>query len=332
MDQRLKQIIHWLETELKNSIDTIETASADASFRRYFRVTFTHSTTPDIGLNDSYIVMDAPPPQENIKPFINISNIFKNKKIHVPTIYEQDINKGFILMEDFGSTPYLSILNQDNVDDLYGNAFKVLYKLTNIQEVDLPIYDRQKLQSEMDLYLDWYIQVHLNTDLSDKEKNILKVAQNNLIELIEKQPKVIVHRDFHSRNLMFVEENNPGVIDFQDAVIGPCTYDLVSLIRDSYIKWPEDKIDQWLLSYQYKLHQHGIIPEMAEEAFKKWLDIMGMQRQLKVVGIFSRLYHRDGKENYLDDIPLTYQNLLNSSQRYPEFDDLTELLNKYKPR
>ena len=158
------------------------------------------------------------------------------------------------------------------------------------------------------------------------------MAQNNLIELIEKQPKVIVHRDFHSRNLMFVEENNPGVIDFQDAVIGPCTYDLVSLIRDSYIKWPEDKIDQWLLSYQHKLHQHGIIPEMAEEAFKKWLDIMGMQRQLKVVGIFSRLYHRDGKENYLNDIPLTYQNLLSASQRYPEFNDLTELLNKYKPR
>ncbi|MBF0265830.1 MAG: phosphotransferase [Gammaproteobacteria bacterium] len=331
MDQRLNQIQHWLENELQCTITSIEPASADASFRRYFRVFFSNSEMTEIEIDKSYIIMDAPPPQEDIEPFIRSTEIFKSCHIHVPDIYAQDITNGFLILEDFGSSPYLSILNDKNVDSLYSDAFDSLLKLTKTEDVLLPEYDQQKLQTEMDLYLDWYIQVHLNIKLTSEEKQILTSAQKKIIEIIQEQPKVIVHRDFHSRNLMFVEHLNPGVIDFQDAVIGPCTYDLVSLLKDSYIKWSEEKINQWLNTYQRRLFELNIISNMKHEQFKKWFDVMGMQRQIKVVGIFSRLYHRDGKDNYLNDIPLTYQNLLNASKQYSEFSDLYQLLQKYSP-
>ncbi len=347
INQRQLLLQSWLEKDLACVISSIKSASSDASFRRYFRVFFSQSSIQGVESGLSYIVMDAPPENENTTPFIGVTSVLASLNIHVANIYAKNITEGFLLLDDLGQVPYLNKLNPNNADKLYHDAMQVLLRLqaadTSKIPYHLPLYDKILLQQEMNLFEQWFLKVHLKEIVSTEVKNILKNCQQFLLTEIAKQPQVIVHRDFHSRNLMSVDENNPGVIDYQDAVIGACTYDLVSLFRDSYIAWPEEKVQQWL-SYFFQasiknklirldelvnIHHHHSESALFESAFLvflKWFDLMSVQRQLKVVGIFARLYHRDGKKNYLSDIPQTLSYLFATCAKYPELQHLHQLL------
>ena len=336
MPQRIKQIKHWLETELQADIHSFAPASNDASFRRYFRVVF-NNTIAEQAAGQAFIIMDAPPEKENIGPFIDIASRLEMTGIHVPHIYAVNEASGFIMMSDLGNTAYLSVLNSDSgreqADKLYSDAMKALLVLQKGMQQDiqqhtiaLADYDAARLKSEMDLLPDWYIKVHCQQTLNDVDQAVLDQAMSRLIESAQEQPQVFVHRDYHSRNLMFYAGHNPGVIDFQDAVIGPITYDLVSLLRDSYIAWSDDKVYQWLEQYRQMLLTEKLLPEDNKQQFIRWFDWMGIQRQLKVVGIFCRLNYRDGKNHYLNDIPQTLDYLFTVCARYPEFEPLLQLL------
>lgn len=314
MSDRLEQLHTWVCKSLGINDYTLQPASADASFRRYFRLQH--------GLQ-SYIVMDAPPGREKCEPFINIANRLMATGVNVPEILEVDTSSGFILLSDLGSSLYLDGLNDDTVDTLYDDALAAM--LTIQQHADItgiPEYSENLLQSEMDLFTDWLLGRHLQLQMNDKRrgelKNIFVLLKNKALE----QPQTFVHRDYHSRNLMICEENNPGILDFQDAVIGPVTYDLVSLLKDCYIKWPKEKVNAWALDFYYQLEH----VEIDETGFLRWFDLMGVQRHLKASGIFARLYHRDNKSGYLPDIPRTLSYIVDLAMDYPELEPLIELL------
>lgn len=329
MPQRLKQIIDWLENDHQSAVDSIEPASSDASFRRYFRVTFQHQVFGQPS-GKPFIIMDAPPEKESVETFTKIARYLETLGVNVPHLYAVTESQGFILMSDLGAVDYLSVLDNNNVDKLYQDAMNALLLMQKAfnqgHEIELPAYDQNLLQKEMDLLPDWYIKVHKQSELSQLQLAILEEAMEKLIESAQQQPQVFVHRDYHSRNLMFISEQNPGVIDFQDAVRGPLTYDLVSLFRDSYIVWPEKKVYGWLEQYRQQLLQAEILTVDNQQQFIRWFDWMGIQRQLKVVGIFSRLNYRDGKSNYLNDIPRTLDYLLTVTSRYQEFGALNKFL------
>jgi len=337
MSERIETIKTWL-TEQFGSIKSFAVASSDASFRGYFRVFFSACTDPDLSTNKSYIIMDAPPEFEDINPFIRIDRFFESHGLNVPHIYAINEKDGFLLLEDFGKENYLDNINSENADSLYKQAMSALIKLQLInkeQWIKLPDYNDKLLNIEMDLFDQWYVNKHLGISLNPSQQKVLEQTLAYLTEQILQQPTVIVHRDYHSRNLMLTENNNPGIIDFQDAVIGPCTYDLVSLLRDSYICWPEKQVETWVEYFYSQLIDNTVIKNCSVETFKQWFDFMGMQRQIKVVGIFARLYHRDGKENYLDDIPQTWSYLINTCKKYPqlkEFYNLLLELQEYKER
>ena len=315
-DFRKLSLLDWLENDLLLNIIKIEPASSDASFRRYFRITL-----PDQNL----IVMDAPPDRENIRPFIKVADILKTSKINVPDIYHQNINDGFLVLEDFGSQSYLDKLQTGNADRLYGEALATLLKLqqnTDINAIDLPRYDETLLRRELAIFSDWFIDQRLDLPMPDKLwTQVCDILVNSALS----QPLTCVHRDYHSRNLMVLENDQPGVIDFQDAVIGPITYDLVSLLRDCYIAWPQEKVNQWVNQYHETLKEAGII-NCDITTFTRWFDLMGMQRHLKAIGIFSRLDIRDGKTGYLKDIPRTLNYVLEQTRKYPELNELGEFL------
>ncbi|MBE9525424.1 MAG: phosphotransferase [Proteobacteria bacterium] len=339
MSQRIEQIKKWLENKLLAEIKTFEVASADASFRRYFRVLFNNKVMGQIA-GQSFIIMDAPPEKENIEPFIEIAKSLKKTGVNVPEIYAVNKTHGFILMSDLGSKAYLSLLNSDiNTSDyLYSDAMNALVNIQkefSVKNPDiqqkLPAYDEHLLKTEMDLLPDWYIKVHCQQTLTGKVQSTLDHAMKLLIISAQEQPQVFVHRDYHSRNLMVCDKEqggNPGIIDFQDAVIGPITYDLVSLLRDSYIAWPDEKVYAWVEQYRQMLLASQLLDTDNKEQFIRWFDWMGIQRQLKVVGIFCRLNYRDGKNNYLNDIPQTLNYLFKVCSRYTEFNDLLELLKR----
>ncbi|MCP3850795.1 MAG: phosphotransferase [Gammaproteobacteria bacterium] len=337
MPQRIKQIKQWLETELQASIQLFESASNDASFRRYFRVTFKHSVF-DQPSGQTFIVMDAPPEKESITSFIKIASSLESTGVNVPHLFAIDEKNGFILMFDLGNTAYLSLLisEQEQASQLYSDAMHALVAMQlgmqPEQNRNLPNYDAERLKAEMLLLPDWYIKVHCQTTLSETEQLILEQAMERLVASASEQPQLFVHRDYHSRNLMVYADDNPGIIDFQDAVIGPVTYDLVSLLRDSYIAWPEDKVYEWVEQYRQMLLKEKILDSDEKEQFVRWFDWMGIQRQLKVVGIFCRLNYRDGKSNYLNDIPQTLDYLLTACGKYSEFDDLLMLLQSVADR
>ncbi|MCK5697273.1 MAG: phosphotransferase [Gammaproteobacteria bacterium] len=332
MPQRIACIKDWLKTDLHADIDRFEPASSDASFRRYFRVIFNNSVVQQVA-GQSFIVMDAPPSKEAISPFIRIATCLEKTTVHVPHIYASNKTLGIILMSDLGSMAYLSLLNQSSGEEqankLYTDALKsliIMQKNQIYQTLNLPHYNAILLKSEMALLPDWYIKIHCQHTLSVENKSLLEQAMTSLIESAQEQPQVFVHRDYHSRNLMVVAKNNPGVIDFQDAVIGPITYDLVSLLRDSYISWSTDQVYTWVENYRQMLLAEGLLKEDNQAQFIRWFDLMGIQRQLKVVGIFCRLNYRDGKNNYLNDIPQTLDYLLDVCSRYHEFQPLAQLL------
>ncbi len=312
---RLAQLHQWLDSLAENTYKNLQVASADASFRQYFRVTNTLD-------KKTYIVMDAPPDKENSRPFVQVTDLIRSVNVNAPKIIAMDMKQGFLLLDDLGNKPFLAQLNENSVDILYRDAISALIKMQTIDAM-LPPYDENMLQTEINLFESWYLNRHLQIQLDAKQKIILADTFKILINSACEQPQVFVHRDYHSRNLMFTEQNNPGVIDYQDAVIGPLTYDLVSLFKDCYIEWPRHKIEHWLDLYLATLAPTHFIEK---ETFIRWFDLMGVQRHLKVLGIFARLNYRDGKSQYLDDLPLTLKYVIEACALYPELHALSKLL------
>jgi len=320
-DQRLIQASQWLATLPDPALrcDTLRPASADASFRRYFRV--------DGADGASYILMDAPPPQEDVRPFIHVAELFGKTGVSVPRVLAQDAERGFLLLTDLGATTYLHQLNTDTAHKLYLDAIDALVLLQAQSQPDvLPEYDRALLLRELQLFPDWYIARHRGVTLDDKQQAALQKVFDALLANNLAQPQVYVHRDYHSRNLMVLDSGNPGILDFQDAVYGPITYDLVSLLRDAYVQWDEELVLDWAIRYWEKARRAGLPVANDIDSFYRDFEFMGLQRHLKVLGIFARLYHRDGKAAYLDDMPLVMEYTRKTAGRYRELAPLIRIL------
>lgn len=320
-DPRLAQLAGWLAglEALAPLPDTLRPASSDASFRRYFRV--------DAADGGTLIAMDAPPPQEDVRPFVQVAELFGATGVTVPTILAQDVERGFLLLSDLGNTTYLKQLNADTAHKLYIDAIDALVLLqAQSRPGKLPVYDRELLHRELMLFPDWYLGKHLNARLDDKQAADLNKVFEILLANNLAQPQVYVHRDYHSRNLMVLDKGNPGILDFQDAVYGPITYDLVSLLRDAYIQWDEEMVLDWAIRYWERARRAGLPVSHDIDAFYRDFEFMGLQRHLKVLGIFARLYHRDGKDGYLNDIPLVMEYTRKTAYRYKEFAPLVKLL------
>lgn len=327
-DARLSLIQSWLTQDLDWRIGRITVASADASFRRYFRV-----SRGDVDpaawepKADTLIVMDAPPGKEDIAPYLKVTHLLEQAGAHVPHVYAHDARRGFIAMEDLGDTQYLSVLRTGRgVDKLYGDA---LTTLANIQvrglraAQQLAPYDREPLERELNLMPEWFLGRHLGLELTPEERAMITVTNEVLINEATLQPQVFVHRDFHSRNLMVLPpsadgRSGPGVIDFQDALRGPIGYDLVSLLKDCYIGWSRERVERWVKGYRRVLGGLGAHVGDSEYQFLRWFDFIGVQRHIKVLGIFARLWHRDGKVGYLDDLPRVLHYVLDACGRYAE--------------
>ncbi len=345
--QRLQELSKWLHGQFPDSPFDLAPASADASFRRYFRVTFADGQTR--------IVMDAPPQHENCRPFLHIGKLFEDAGTHVPHVYAQDLEQGFLLLSDLGNTTYLQALeeNSDNARELYGAATDALIRIQLAsRENELPLYDEALLRRELNLFPEWYIARHLNYTLDEKQSAKLETVFQRIIQNNLAQPRVYVHRDYHSRNLMVTEPNgharfphpnlfpvgegtneslreflyNPGILDFQDAVYGPITYDLASLFKDAYIRWEEEQVIDWLIRYWEKARKAGLPMHQDFADLYRDYEWMGVQRHIKVLGIFARLYHRDGKEGYLKDMPLVMDYLRRACARYIDLKPLLNLL------
>jgi aminoglycoside/choline kinase family phosphotransferase len=323
-DTRFESLKLWLKNlplDYGIDLDSIAPASSDASFRRYFRVL----SKKEAG--SSYIVMDAPVDKEDTKPFIHVANLLWQAKVSVPQIFEQNLNEGFLLLSDLGNKTLFTQINAENAHDYYLEVIKTLITIQkNTSTSGIASYDQVLLQREMDLFSEWYLSKHLNYQLTDHEKNELAQIFSLLNQNITQQPQVFVHRDFHSRNLMVTQNNGLGVLDFQDAVTGAITYDLVSIFRDAYIGWEEEQQMDWVVRYWELARKEGlpVHPDFGE--FYRDFEWMGLQRHLKVLGIFARLYHRDSKDGYLKDLPLVLSYTEKVSGRYAAFKPLVRIL------
>jgi aminoglycoside/choline kinase family phosphotransferase len=323
MDLRREQLTKWVAKVLNQPSLSLEVVSGDASFRRYFRAEVEGET---------WVAMDAPPDKENSSSFVAIAQFWLSQGIQVPAIEHYDLELGFLLLNDFGDDVLLASLYSDapkalsnkvtpnNVagDHYYSLAMQALCEIQAIEpdaNYTLPLYDAEMLQREMALFPDWLLENKLGLTLSTDERTMLMQAFNILVESAQAQPQVPVHRDYHARNLMVLKDGSLGVIDFQDAVFGPMTYDLVSLLRDCYIVWPDEKVEQWCQQYFILLQAKGQLNYDLGQ-FKTWFDLMGLQRHLKAAGIFARLSLRDGKHGYLEDIPRTVDYIARVSQKY----------------
>lgn len=272
--------------------------------------------------------MDAPPEQEDCRPFTRITGLLEKQGLNVPHIHARNLEDGFLLLDDLGNRQYLAALETSTIDHLYGTALSALVCLQQTSTAVVPLYDESLLQREMELFESWFLQTHLQISISAAQREVWDKARVALIESALAQPQVFVHRDYHSRNLMVTTENNPGIIDYQDAVRGPVTYDLVSLLKDCYIDWPEAEIQRFALSFQASLEANGSIPAISSKTFLKWFDLMGIQRHLKAIGIFARLHHRDGKSAYLDDIPRTLNYIAEAAHKHDETRGLAALIDE----
>ncbi len=320
MDFRLAALERWLGAEIPAIPFTLTPASEDASFRRYFRVRLADGR--------SFVVMDAPPEQENCAPFLHVAGVFSAAGVHVPAIHAQDLREGFLLLEDLGEATFLDSFGRSNPAQLYAAATDALIRIQLASRPGiLPQYDRTLLERELRLFPEWYLAHELRRDLAPEDARTLQAAFESLLANNLAQPRVFVHRDYHSRNLM-VCEPLPGILDFQDAVYGPITYDLVSLLRDAYVRWEEPQVLDWVVRYWEKARRAGLPVPADFAAFYRDFEWMGAQRQLKVAGIFARLCHRDGKARYLADIPLVLEYLLATCRRYRELAPLARLLER----
>jgi len=315
--ERLQALQDWAARQLGGESLDIAPASADASFRRYFRVT---------AKGRDYIVMDAPPAHEDCRPFIAVARLFGDAGVHVPQVLAQDLEQGFLLLTDLGNTTYLSALNESTSRELYLASNDALIRIQQASRPGvLPDYDRALLTRELMLFPEWYVAKHLGVEMKDDQKAILDTVFERILANNLAQPQVYVHRDWHSRNLM-VSDPNPGILDFQDAVYGPITYDLASIYRDAYIQWDEELQLDWVIRYWEKARAARLPVPDDFGAFWRDFEWMGAQRHIKVLGIFARLYHRDGKDGYLKDMPLVMHYLRKVCERYDELKPLLFLL------
>jgi len=324
MDFRLVALERWLGAEIPAIPFTLAPASEDASFRRYFRARFADGR--------SFIVMDAPPEKEDCRPFLHVAGLFAAAGAHVPAIHAQNLESGYLLLEDLGNTTFLDEFGrQAEPDALYAAAAEALIRIQRASgEGLLPDYDRPLLERELALFPDWYVARELGHELAPADSQAMQSAFESLLANNLAQPRVFVHRDYHCRNLM-VCEPLPGVLDFQDAVYGPITYDLVSLFRDAYVSWEEARVLDWVVRYWEQARRAGLPVRADFGEFYRDFEWMGAQRQLKVIGIFARLCHRDGKQRYLGDIPRVMAYLLATCRRYRELAPLAALIERLAP-
>jgi len=322
---RAEQLWRWLAVTLASGDFSIAPASDDASFRRYFRISRGRA-------QPALIAMDAPPGKENCGPFVHVAHLFAEAGVHVPTIHAKDLEQGFLLLSDLGDTTYLDALDEHNAGKLYEDALDALLRIQLASHPgSLPEYDRELLERELRLFPDWYIARQLQRELDAAQLQTLEKAFSTILGNALAQARVFVHRDYHSRNLM-VCEPCPGILDFQDAVYGPITYDLVSLLRDAYIAWEEERVIDWAIRYWEKARAGGLPVPGDFADFYRDFEWMGAQRQLKVLGIFARLSFRDGKDGYLKDQPLVMSYLRRTCERYRELAPLGRLLEELEPR
>ena len=326
-DVRLKLLENWLDQQLPGLFAeqgwdavpaaSLTSASSDASFRRYFRWQ---------GAGRSLIVMDAPPPQEDCRPFVKVAQLLAEARLNVPQILAADLERGFLLLNDLGRQTYLDVINEGNADELFADAMQALLAFQQLSmSTPLPSYDDALLRRELQLFPEWYVQRHLGVTLTAAQLALWQRTNQLLIDSALAQPKVLVHRDYMPRNLMR-SEPNPGVLDFQDAVYGPVTYDITCLFKDAFLSWPEARVRSWLEQYWQQALAAGVPVQSQLEDFLRASDLMGVQRHLKVIGIFARICHRDGKPKYLGDVPRFFSYIEAVLARRPELAELGELL------
>ncbi|AQQ66571.1 phosphotransferase [Microbulbifer agarilyticus] len=320
-DERKEQLRQWAARALQSGHESLrvppleatlhlQALSGDAGFRRYFRT----DTAPTL------IAVDSPPSKTNVNRFVALADYLRRNGIHTPLVIAADVEHGYMLLEDLGDTQLLRDLNPDSVSGLYAEVMNELLCLQQIprQEGLFPPYNRELLHMEMRLLPEWLIGKLLQRELSEEENQLIEHTFAHLLDSATSQPQVLVHRDYHSRNLMIRDGERPGVVDFQDAVWGPVTYDLASLLRDCYIRWPQEQVENWALAYATNAVDAGVIPEVAPETFLRWFDWIGLQRHFKVLGLFPRLYLRDGKHGYLPDLPLVIRYTFEVCDKYAE--------------
>ena len=330
-DVRLQHLKVWLDEQLAKLFAeqgwgtvppaTLTAASSDASFRRYFRWE---------GDGRSFVVMDAPPPQENCKPFVDIAFLLAKSGINVPKIYAEDLERGFLLLNDLGNKTYLDVIDGENADALFHDALQALLAFQQLPMVaPLPSYDVALLRRELELFPEWYVKRELGVEFDAAQQQQWQHVSELLIDSALAQPKVLVHRDYMPRNLM-LSEPNPGVLDFQDAVYGPVTYDVTCLFKDAFLSWPEERVRGWLESYWQQASALDIPVQADFEDFLRASDLMGVQRHLKVIGIFARICHRDGKPRYLADVPRFFSYIEAVIARRPELAELQTLFSSLR--
>jgi aminoglycoside/choline kinase family phosphotransferase len=320
-DSRLAQLTRWVFDDLGFEGGRLAPASADASFRRYFRVTRG---------DDTYIVMDAPPDKEDLGPFSSVARLLLRIGVNVPVILAADSKRGFLLLSDLGVRQYLDELEVETADRLYADALGALGTMQTADGAiarDLPRYSHALLMREMDLMPEWFLGSHLRLQVSAAERGMLAGQFEILAQSALAQPAAFVHRDYHSRNLLVTETDNPGILDFQDAVWGPVTYDLASLLKDCYIAWPAPRVRDWALQYRERLLTRGFpFLGATESEFIRWFDLVGLQRHIKVLGIFARLFYRDGKQQYLKDLPRVLRYTREAAGAYAETSQLADFI------
>lgn len=317
---RTQHLLDWLQQYFSHEKIKLIPLIGDAGFRRYFRFSYQ---------NQSYIAVDAPPTGSNNQAFLQIQKYLHSSNVNVPTVIANDLSQGFLCLSDFGDTLLADILSEDNMQQSYLNAIEELEKISfgsHIALKDLPVYDRKFIITELMIFQQWLLEAHLGIVLSRQESKKLKACFDYLSTAITEQPQVFMHRDYHSRNIMLLENGQLGVIDFQDAVRGPITYDLVSLLRDCYVRWPEKLITPLIEKYRLRVEKHLPNENLTKEKWQYWFDLTGLQRHLKASGIFARLHYRDQKSTYLADIPLTLTYIRDVSAQYDKLSFLHELI------
>ena len=326
-DVRYQMLVDWLAQELPALFAgqgwgevppaSLSPASSDASFRRYFRWQAGERT---------FIVMDAPPPQEDCRPFVRMAELLAEAGVHVPQVLLADLSRGFLLLSDLGRQTYLDVINADNANALFEDALQALVAFQRLpRPAEFPEYDRALLKRELQLFPDWYVARELRAEFTAAQQQAWERICELLIDIALAQPQVLVHRDYMPRNLM-LSTPNPGVLDFQDAVWGPVTYDVTSLFKDAFLSWPQARVETWLQRYYLLAGEAGIALPSSFAEFQRASDLMGVQRHLKVIGIFARICHRDGKPKYLGDVPRFFAYIDEVLSRRPELAELGQLL------
>lgn len=324
--ERQDQIRTWLAGLWAGQQFSLAAASADASFRRYFRAVRADGK--------SFVIMDAPPASEDCRPWLHVQRLFRDAGVHVPEVLAEDLERGFLVLSDLGDTTYLQAFATDDAPALYADATAALVRIQLASRPGmLPDYDATLLRRELDLFPEWFLSRHHGIALSDEDRQAIDEVFKRIIAVNLAEPKVFVHRDYHSRNLMRITgAASPGIIDFQDAVHGPISYDMVSLLKDAYVEWDEDLALDWLIRY-WEQARKARLPVAGDFGdFFRSYEWMGVQRHVKVLGIFARLWHRDGKDGYLKDLPLVARYLRQACERYAELSVLRHLLDRVEEK